>query len=314
MPQPRYFPFLHGVYDVKAGIEPLGRDHGNGDIDGRVFQFDEHFPTYRSAKSAAMRSPGRHVLCDRFAPEAERAVARWVVERLAAEYPTNFVRVDGRLLASLTGESLALDEGACALDALAMQVQCDWAVLVLDDDDRAASNRLAYLHVAMPSGWAPEEKIGKPFDVVHAPVPHIEPLNAKQSQIARLMVHATRGAVRFAWTITTDPDLNHHPLANPAADGVAHIARNARDVAPTVSQPFPRHTLGDPLLRVERQVIWGFPEHRVALFTIRTYRYTLADLDAHARSALAAAVGGMSDASLRYKNMDRGAILAWLGR
>ncbi|XAM01244.1 DUF3445 domain-containing protein [Phycisphaeraceae bacterium D3-23] len=289
MTQPRYFPFLHGVYDVKAGIESLGRDHGNGELDGRVFQLDDHFEAYRAAKLAAMREPGRHVLRDGLLPEVEHAMARWVADRLVAEYPLDFALQDDALHCDRTGDVVDCRAGAMSLDALALQVQSDWAVLQLEGDEASAGNRVTYLHVSMPSGWAPEQKIGKPFDAIHTPVPHIEAINAKQSQIAKLMVSATRGAVRFAWTVTTDPALNHHPL---------------RDAEPP----------GDPLLRVERQVIWGFPAHRASLFTIRTYRYTLADLDAPARAALAAAVAGMSDASLRYKNMDRPAILAWLGR
>ncbi|MFI4862499.1 MAG: heme-dependent oxidative N-demethylase subunit alpha family protein [Phycisphaerales bacterium JB063] len=287
MTQPRYFPFLHGVYDVKAGITALGRDQGNGDADGRVFQLDGRFEMYRDAKRAAQEHPDRHLLRDGLLPGAEYTIARWVVDRLVAEYPSKFAMRRGALHCTLTGDVIDCGRGALSLDALAMQVQSDWAVLQLEGDEASPGNRISYLHVSMPSGWRPEEKIGRPFDAVHQPVPHIEPINAKQHAIAKLMVHATRGAVRFAWTVTQDPALNHHPLARKAS-------------------------AGDPLLRVERQVIWGFPEHRASLFTIRTYLYTRDDLDERARQALASAVGGMSDASLRYKSMDRAAILAWL--
>lgn len=299
MPQPRYFPFLHGVYDVKAGIESLGRDHGNGDADGRAFQLDAHFPVYRACKLAATRQPARHILRDGLPPATERAVALWVADRLVAEHPGQFVFEGGNteagcLRCSLTSGAIDLAAEDAPLDALALQVQCDWAVLELGED---GSNRVSYLHVAMPSGWPPEAKIGQPFDAIHRPVPHIEAINAKQAQIAKLMVNATRGAVRFAWTVTTDAALDHHPM---------------RDADAPATTPLADHPAGDPLLRVERQVIWGFPKHRASLFTIRTYLYPLADLDAPARGALAAAVAGMSEASLRYKNMDRPAILAWL--
>ena len=304
MNQPRYFPFLHGVYDVKAGIMSLARDHGNGAVDGRVFQFDDCFEGYRQSKLDAVRHADRHVLRYGLLKGAEVALAQWVADRLVAEHPAYFSWCDeksprGGLRCARTNEVVELGNAPHPLDALALQVQCDWAVLQMDDEGR---NRLSLLHVTMPSGWCPEEKIGQPFDAVHTPVPHIEPISAKQDSVAKLMVNATRGAVRFAWTITTDPALNHHPLA--VADG---------DVSARASADLPGYVPGDPLLRVERQVIWGFPKHRAALFTIRTYRYTLADLDAATRSALSAAVAGMSDASLRYKNMDPRAILAWLG-
>lgn len=276
---PRYFPFMHGVYDVKAGISALGKDHGNGECDGRVFQIDEHFEVYAVAKRDALKNAERHVLRDGLSEQAEREIASWVAERLSMEYPTRY-------------EGLVASESP--LDALALCVQEDLAVLQVD---KAGNNRLAYLHIAMPSGWAPEEKIGKPFDQVHAPVPHIEPISAKQDSIAKLMVNATKGAVRFAWTITDNAALNHHPKRDRAA---AH---------PT---PLPNHPQGEPLLRVERQVIWGFPALRSSLFLIRTYLYPFSDLDDATRSALAAAVAGMSQASLSYKDMNKKLILGRL--
>jgi len=273
---------MHGVYDVKAGITALGRDLGNGPRDAQVFQLDEQLPAYHAAKLEAAEHPERHILRDNLADDTERVIARWMAARLTAEHPTRFAQAD---LASMG-----------TLDALAMLVQDDLAVLQINAD---GSNRLAYLHVSMPSGWPPEEKIGRPFDAVHAPVPHIDPINAKQDSIARLMVNATRGAVRFAWTITTDSALNHHPLRK-------------RDAGDPASSPLTDHPAGQPLLRVERQVIWGFADQQSALFLIRTYLYPFGTLDQATRSALASAVSGMSDASLRYKNMDRDAILARL--
>lgn len=274
MAQPRYFPFMHGVYDVKAGIAALGRDHGNGPVDAQVFQIDEQFDVYRRVKRRAKNS--QCLFRDNFDLNTRMAIECWVTQRLSQEYP-------GRLN--------ALRPFELGLDGLSMFIQEDIAVLQLD---KQGGNRLSFLHVCMPSGWAPEEKIGKPFDQVHAPVPHIEPISAKQDSIARLMVNATRGAVRFAWTVTDDAALNHHPKRDRS---VAH---------PT---PLPDHPAGEPLLRVERQVIWGFPDERAALFLIRTYLYPFAGLDTPVRSALAKAVAGMSEASCVYKNMDRDLIL-----
>jgi len=276
MTLPRYFPFMHGVYDVKAGISALGRDFGHGAVDSNVFQIDGQYESYRAAKLDALRQAHRHALRDGLSDAAHRTIAAWMAGRLQAEYPARF---------------LGLSSDEATLESLALEIQEDTAVVMLDEQ---AGNRMVYLNVTMPSGWAPEEKIGRPFDVVHAPVPHFEPISAKQDAIAKLMVNATKGAVRFAWTVTTDGALNHHPL---------------RDLSAVHPSPLPNHPVGEPLLRVERQVIWGFPEHRAALFLIRTYLYPFSSLDDATRSALASAVSGMSGASLRYKNMDRGQIL-----
>jgi len=278
MSLPNYFPFMHGVYDVKAGITALGKDQGNGPLDAQVFQIDEQFDVYLDVKLEARRWPDRHILRKGLDRDTEKAIAMWMLHRLSKEHPTRHPKIDE--INKLAG--------------VARLVQEDFAVLQLDGQ---GNNHLTYLHVCMPSGWPPEEKIGKPFHEVHAPVPHIEPINAKQDSIARLMVNATRGAVRFAWTVTTDSALNHHPL---------------RDRAAPLPTPLPDHPEGEPLLRVERQVIWGFPAHQAALFTIRTYLYPFDSLDGPTRQALASAVAGMSEQSLRYKNMDREVILARL--
>lgn len=275
MDLPLYFPFMHGVYDVKAGITALGRAQGNGHRDAQVFQIDEQLEVYRAAKQYASCHASRHVLSDGLDTAAAVAIEGWMTRRLHEEYPGTY-----------TGRPHGL-----GLGGLALLIQEDFAVLVVDE---YGGNRLAYLNVSMPSGWAPEEKIGRPFDQVHAPVPHIEPINTKQDSIARLMVNSTRGAVRFAWTVTTDGALNHHPCRDRSFDH------------PT---PVPDHPDGEPLLRVERQVIQGFPGHDAALFLIRTYLYPFESLDEPTRVALSSAVAGMSEASLAYKNMDRQLIL-----
>jgi hypothetical protein len=114
------------------------------------------------------------------------------------------------------------------------------------------------------------------------------------------MVEAAEGLVRFAWGITWDDELNHHPEPPPAP--------NRR----------PRFDPEDPraFLRVERQTVWGFPEVGAALFTIRTYLYDVAEIrrDPARRGDLAAAVASMSPASLAYKGLapSRDPLLRWL--
>lgn len=277
MPIPRYLPFMHGVYDVKAGISAFGKDFGNGERDSQVFQIDEQFEVYRRVKRLAKSS--QHVLRDHLDLSTSMTISSWIQERFNKEHPDR----------AIITKPMELDP-----DGLSMFFQEDLAIMKLD---KQGNNRLALLSVCMPSGWAPEDKVGKPFDVVHKPVPHIEPISARQDSIAQLMVNATRGEVRFAWTVMTDAGLNHHPR---------------RDRLRPNPSPLPEHPVGEPLLRVERQVIWGFPECRAALFLIRTYLYAFESLKEAERSALAQAVAGMSEASLGYKNMDRQLILGRL--
>jgi hypothetical protein len=108
------------------------------------------------------------------------------------------------------------------------------------------------------------------------------------------MVNATDGLVRFAWGVTFDDALNHHP-----------------DHPRT---PFdPRRPRA--FLRVERQTIWGFPSVAAALFTIRTYLYDCDALrrDPATRDPLVSALHTMPEASRRYKGLsDADGVIAWL--
>ena len=109
------------------------------------------------------------------------------------------------------------------------------------------------------------------------------------------MVNATYGLVRFAWGVTFDDRLEHHPA----------LPRTPFDASS------PR-----AFLRVERQTIWGFPARSAALFTIRTYLYDCDRLrrDATTRQPLISALQSMSPASRAYKGLaeDFDGLIEWL--
>jgi hypothetical protein len=101
--------------------------------------------------------------------------------------------------------------------------------------------------------------------------------------------------VRFAWGVTFDDELNHHPN------------RPKTPFDPANPRAF---------LRVERQTIWGFPRVGAALFTIRTYLYDCNELrrDPATRDPLVSALRTMPPASLKYKGIApyADALIAWL--
>jgi hypothetical protein len=111
------------------------------------------------------------------------------------------------------------------------------------------------------------------------------------------MIGAADGLVRFAWGVTFDDELNHHP----------DRARAPFDPAKPCA-----------FVRVERQTIWGMPHLDAALFTIRTYLYDVATLarDAELRQALLSALRSMSAESRVYKGLsDRFSnLIAWIGQ
>ncbi|CAA9387313.1 MAG: hypothetical protein AVDCRST_MAG64-1012, partial [uncultured Phycisphaerae bacterium] len=315
---PEYFPPAVGRYEVKPGLVRFGKPLGGGVADGHVFQFDATFPRFRRAKLDARRERlGKYFVTDQFHPPVAAAVAEFIVRRLVLEHPDHFAfDEDDRarsLACRLTGDRLHFDGGwelrdvdagpagvdppyASALDALASQVQEDLAVVSTD----GPRHWLGALHVCIPNFWAAEDKVGRPFAVVHEPVAGMEQMNRRADEMVRLMVNARDGLVRFAWGITWDDELNHHPVLPPGA------VRS------------PRFDPGRPsaFVRVERQTMWGFPEIGAALFTIRPYLLDCAALrrDPARTAQLAAALRSMTPESLAYKGLadSRDALVRWL--
>jgi hypothetical protein len=309
---PLYVPFRHGRYDVAAGLAKLGRDAGGGDADRTAFQFDRAFPVFRAAKLASRaRAFTEYVCASDWDAAVAGAVVSFIAARLVRESPALFreARDAGRrvLDCELTGERLHFDDAmrlagvdgrgevappyADCLDALACQVQEDLAIVRVEP----GRHWLAYAHVCLPNGWAPAEKVGGSFAAVHEPVAGMGELNRRGDEFARVMVAATDGLVRFAWGVTFDDALDHHPATSR-----------------------PRFDPAEPraFLRVERQTIWGLSEVGASLFTIRTYLYDCREIrqDAVVRGALASALRSMTPASLAYKGLAPhvGGLIRWL--
>jgi hypothetical protein len=261
MPPARYFPIETGRYEIKPGLFKFGTDFGNGNADRQIFQIDDEFPRYHAAKLAARQ------------------------ERLSKYFQTHDYR---ERTAARVAQFANLGESE--LDAIAMKLQEDLAVIQRD----GGRHWLAAIHLCFPNHWAAEDKIGKTFAEIHAPVAGIEPINRQADKMVDAMINATEGYVRFAWGIATDNKLNHHP-GNPR--GRRFDRNNPR-----------------AFLRIERQTIWGFPDVEASLFTIRTYFEDLAKTDPDKRAKVISAIESMSLASLAYKGLaeSRDDLLAWL--
>ncbi|WP_326537802.1 heme-dependent oxidative N-demethylase subunit alpha family protein [Pseudorhodoferax sp.] len=160
----------------------------------------------------------------------------------------------------------------------------------------AASTRIPWLAVALPSHWAPERKVGRPFAEVHAPVAD----NALLLQAAQGLAQLVSGAAhweRFVWTVVPYNQLHTHPDHVPA-HGWAGV-----EVAAA-------------WWRTERQTFIPVPGAAQAVFTILVQVQPLVQaLAAPGRAAqLHAAVASMSPAVLAYRGMApvRDALLDWL--
>ncbi|MEP1059329.1 DUF3445 domain-containing protein [Stenomitos frigidus AS-A4] len=185
------------------------------------------------------------------------------------------------------------------LDALASQLQDDITVVSRSNDD----HWMSAIHLCYPNHWSAEAKIGRDFATVHAPVAGMTAMNQRGKAIVQTMI-TRKPSVRFAWGLSTDTRLNHHPV--PPA-GVAIDTWQGRAFKPQQPQLY---------LRIERQVVWGFPDCDAALFTIRTYFRDchVIKQDPRLNASLVSALQSMPPNSLLYKGLDasREEIVTWL--
>jgi hypothetical protein len=157
------------------------------------------------------------------------------------------------------------------------------------------------LAVALPSHWAPIDKIGRHFREVHAPVADNALLVRASEHLMRMVCGPERWE-RFVWNVTRHPRLNAHPA------NVDHA-------------PWPADAFADanaPLAwwRTERQSFISLPGETQAVFTIHVEIEPLATaIDSADRAArLRDAIATMSDAVLAYRSLStvREPLLAWL--
>jgi len=164
-----------------------------------------------------------------------------------------------------------------------------------------STGRIPWLAVCLPSHWSPQDKVGRHFAEVHAPVADNRLLITASDHLARL-VTGTQRWERFVWTITPQPQLDMHPLRVPKpawpddadADALAALAS----------------------FRTERQTFIPVPGAGQAIFTIHVESRPLREaiVSAEVAAPLHAALASMSDAVLAYRGLTgaRDRLLAWL--
>ena len=159
-------------------------------------------------------------------------------------------------------------------------MQEDLAVVSGDGGPPLAQRRARLLPQRLGAG----EKIGRDFAGLHEPVAGMEAMNRRGGEFAGLMFSAGGGLLRFAWGVTFDDRLDHHPK------GPRSTIR-------------PEPASGVPARRAANDV--GLPGRDACLFTIRTYLYDCSSLRRHPGTAsqLASAIASMTPESLAYKNL-----------
>jgi hypothetical protein len=255
--------------------------------------FDELPVLHAIADEAARSCPGTFLVDATRAGSVrcEAPLLGWAVE-------SDRVRGDGDDAIGVLLEGLPPRQRPAALLSLAFAE--DFAVL------DGATVTVPWLAVCLPSHWAPEEKVGRAFAEVHAPVADGELLRAASASLARLVTADERWE-RFVWTITADPRLHQHPARSdivwPEADGADDDA-GADTLAAMAS------------LRSERQTFIPIARGGRAVFTILVDSVPLVGAVATADAArrLHDAIASMSPAVLAYRRLDgaRDRLLRWL--
>lgn len=160
----------------------------------------------------------------------------------------------------------------------------------------ANTGTIPWLAVCLPSHWAPESKVGRPFTEVHAPVADNTLLLKAAAGLLRV-VTGPEAWERFVWTVTDHPWLHAHP-------------------ARSDPQRWSRPVDAGAWFRSEHQTFIPLPERAQAVFTIHVELQALADVAAEPTRAAALhdAVASMSPAVLDYRGLApvREALLAWL--
>ena len=264
-PAPWYVPYRKGRYRTSPDLFPLGTDLGGGALDRCWLQWDAAAPDRALAKRDVARGRRLDLSTPGLTSDIAAAAANHLRDCIGRELPSD------RLPERDADPRRALAD-ACAA------VAEDVAVAVRGPD---GLDRLAWLHVAFPSRWAPEEKLGATFEATHAPVPGM----ARSSAVAARLFDLVRERgpqVRFAWGIAFDPEPDQHP-SRPAA------AFDGRRF----------------WIRVERQVLAALPVEGAAVFTIRVHVHPSEHLqtDPDAALGLVAALRGMSEEARAYKGL-----------
>jgi len=263
-----------------------------------VFQIDEHYPAYLKNKKDCRRENIHKYYLEHELPDKTISVVNdYILRQMLAEYPEIFIYDEqSRLLQNtLTKKEFIINKDfistnankyLCVFDLLCSQLQEDFAICCLNEK----KDWLAAIHLCAPNHWAAADKIGKPFDAVHAPVPDME--KTKNNYLKMLLSVIEKGSfTRFAWGVATDNRLNHHPDAPNGVDADYWYGRKTDTKDPKF------------YLRVERQNLIGFNKLNAFLFSIRTYFYDIDELENDEKKSLLMALQTMSQETLAYKGL-----------
>ncbi len=227
-------------------------------------------------------------------PSAESGAVLAERRRWLAETPRRYLSILPEGEAGVCEAIRLIAPRPMTAEQAATSLEPDWILL---SGDGLRSHPVMGGAVIFPSGWALEDKLGRPLHEVHGPVPGLQ--GRLGGQISTFLTRLAPGAAweRDNWGLAADPALNHHPAVP--------IRRLGGDAE-----------LRTTWLRLEQQFLTRLPATGTILFGIRVSNHRLDHLAAipGLASRLQLALETMSGEMARYKGLDtaRRALIAEL--
>jgi hypothetical protein len=284
-----HYSFLDGPYRLAMGLRALDLQDWieiGRDFDQQMAERDRLLQERRDEVFAALpeSAPG------------QEEVLELLLDHLPARFPSLFARSGTDLLCRRTGERLRSDP-ARPLLAAGRMVQEDFCLM----QKGPSGYRLTAAILCFPAHWRLADKLGRPLDLIHAPVPDFDRHLARPVDRFFSSLQVERPVWRTNWSLVDTPELFRPP---------EHRARPRTIVAARAGEQL--------WLRVERQTLRRLPRSGDVLFGIRTYVEPLAkiaDAPGVAR-ALADRVRELPPAMAGYKGIAaiREPLLAYLDR
>jgi hypothetical protein len=260
-------------------------------------EIDEHFEGQLAERRRLLdqrREAVLGALPESAAGQAE--VLELLLDHLPERFPEHYRRANGELANLVTGERFDLAAWREApLELAGRLVQEDLCLL----QRGGPAYRLVAGVLCFPSHWRLADKLGRPLEVIHEPVPGFADGLAVTVDRFFANLQVARPVWRVNWSLVDTPQLFLPPEHR--AERKAIAAKRA----------------GEQLwLRVERQTLRRLPRSGDVLFGIRTHLAPLADVidGPGAAQALAARVREMPPGMAAYKGIAaiRDALLSWL--
>ncbi|MDY6785922.1 MAG: DUF3445 domain-containing protein [Cyanobacteriota bacterium] len=274
-----YLPFTDRENTLRLGLKPL-------DVSDWI-EIDKDLRVQLKLKEQLLRDRFSEVFVSLPSSLAgQRETLTVLLEHLLTHFPHIYRQHKNGIENRISGQYWTLEEFQNhPLDLTGRLVQEDFCLMLPSSE----GYRLEAASVCFPLRWRLREKLGKPLDQIHSPVPgYAETLKHPVDNLfERLKPNAS--GLRFNWSLVDTPKLFLPPSQR----------LNANESKLTADGGGERIWV-----RVERQTLRRLQKSRGVLFGIRTYVYPLSHLDADALQHLVLALRQMPPETQEYKQIE----------